>query len=91
MTEEELTGPEKYLMCMGYLMHIFDLSLANDKPISTRIMSEISSRLDTKFTNSNLYETDATLEKIKRFSCTEIMQDLINEIENEVTIIDDIK
>lgn len=91
MTEEELTGDEKYLMCMGYLMHLADLSIFQGKPVSAIIMAEVSSRLDEKFTNKTAAQTAVLLDKIERFSCTEIMQDIIREIENEVPIVDDTK
>jgi len=91
MTEEELTGHEKYLMCMGYLMHLADLAFSQGKPVSARMLAEVSSRLDEKFTNQTVEETGVLLDKIQRFDCTEIMHDIINEIENEVPIVDDMK
>lgn len=91
MTEEELTGLEKYLMCMGYLMHLTDMAISQGKPVSARVMAEVSTRLDEKFTNHTVDETSILLDKIQRFSCTEIMHDIIREIENEVPIVDDVK
>ena len=36
-----------------------------------------------KFTNNDVRDTYKILEKMKKFSCTEIMKDVINEIKNE--------
>jgi len=79
---EELTGHEKYLMCMGYLQHVQDMAIDKGKPIFD-ILSEVSMRIDLKFTNMDIAECAEILEKIRKFSCTEIMKDVINEIENE--------
>lgn len=90
MTESELTGHEKYLMCMGYLQHVAFYSKEVGKPIAPSILSEVSSRIEEKFTNNNVFDTQKLLDKIFNFSCTEIMNDVIMEIENELEIKDDV-
>ena len=85
----ELSGHEKYLMCMGYLMHVVDFSKQLGTPVSAKILTEVSSRLEEKFTNNTIHDTHIILEKIQNFSCTEIMNDIIMEIENEMKIVDD--
>jgi len=90
MTESELTGHEKYLMCMGYLEHIANYSKQQGKPVGSFILSEVSSRIEEKFTNNNIFDTKKLLDKIFNFSCTEIMNDIIIEIENETDIKDDV-
>ena len=90
MTDSELTGGEKYLMCMEYLQHLAYSSKAAGKTIAPSILSEVSSRIEEKFTNNNIFDTQKLLDKILNFSCTEIVNDVIIEIENETDIKDDV-
>jgi len=84
MTEEELTGSEKYFMCMGYLQHVVDMAKQNNIPVGRHVLAEVSSRLEEKFTTNNIEATRLVLNKIARFSCTTSVQEIMKEIEHEM-------
>jgi len=87
----EFTGDEKFFLCIGYLQHLKDMAKENKSPISTRVLSEVSARIEEKFTNNTMDETNNFIKKLTNFSCSEIMKDIVNEIQHEGTIRDDTK
>lgn len=83
MTEEELTGKEKYLLCMGYLDAIQYVSIHSGKPLPIKTLTEISVRVEEKFTNHNIVETEKITDKITKFNITQALYDIMDEITEE--------
>lgn len=83
MTDKEITGEEKYLVCMGYLHCLLDRSIADGNQIPATSLGQISAKLSLKFLNDTLEEHKESLERLKIFNVTEAIVDIMKEIKHE--------
>lgn len=86
MTDSELTGREKLLMCMGYCSSMLREIKTKKEIPDYNLFTIILARLDMKFTNMNHDESDMLIAKALRFSCADAIDDIVDEIDNEILL-----
>jgi len=78
----ELTGDEKYLVCIGFVACFLETMPRTEKHFA--MIEEVQARIYAKFTNNNLEKTLAIQEKIRNFNTSEEMDSILTEIANEL-------
>jgi len=83
MTDLEITGDQKYHLCMGYLHRLLDQSIEMGDVLPATSLGQISAALSLKFLNDTLEQHREHLERQKKFDVGEAVNDIIQEIKHD--------
>lgn len=83
MTEHELTGYEKFMISLGYMLCIRGIPKDSGYHIGSALFSEMCTRLEEKFTNHTNSESLDLLKKIIHFKVGDTVEDIMKELKNE--------
>ena len=80
MTNEEFTGLEKYLLCLGFIIHYIETVQGKEDTRHEMLGHIISERIFKKYTSMSADETKVLQKKITKFSVQHEMTALADEI-----------